>query len=70
MKERIKEAVKVIFMIGVPFILTTLLYVYEERVNAPNKDILSTTTQVVQPEFMGKSAKDGLEEALDRKSVV
>lgn len=64
MKERLKEALKVILMLGVPIIFITCLYVYEGRAGTHNKEIAQDTIQAPQPVFMDKSAEEGLKDAL------
>ena len=62
MKERLKEAIKVILMLGFSMAAITLMYIHEGNAQIPNKDVRCTLNE--RPTFYDKSPQDGLREAL------
>lgn len=63
MKERAKDAIKVVLMLGLSIAFITFMYVLEGK--ATESKIMIPLTPPPEPAFFQKSAKEGLKEALE-----
>ncbi len=62
MRQRVIDAIKVILMLGISTISIALMYIYKSNTTVPNN--IEPPQKDTIPKFYGKTAKDGLEEAL------